>query len=415
MSITNSLYIGTSGLTAHGDAISVVGDNIANASTIGYKRQRAGFADVLGGQLGAQRLGGGVRLGGVQTMFEQGALQQSGNPLDLAIRGNGFFAVRGEHGGVDNTYYTRDGRFHLDSSGMVVNSEGLRLQGYAIDGAGQRATQMGDLPLGAQQSPVATTAANIALNLDSRTIPATPVAFDPANPTATSQYQTSVTVHDSLGAEHSVQLYFTANATGGWDWNAMVDGGELAGGTPGTAQVVGGGALTFNPDGTLATQAGSITANFLNAAGGQAIAFDFTGATQYAQAASVNATDVDGHASGSLTNLVISDNGLIQGVYDNGERIDLAQIVLADFASEDGLNRAGDGLWAQTPTSGQPLLDVAGAGGRGAISSGALEASNVELGNELVTLIAYQRAFQANAKTITTADEMMAEVSNIKR
>jgi flagellar hook protein FlgE len=134
MSLLTSLYIGTSAITAHGEAISIVGDNIANTSTIGFKRQRAAFADVLGGNLGTQRLGGGVRLGSAQTMYDQGALLQTGNDLDLGIRGNGFFAVRGQYDGVDGQFYTRDGRFTMDVDGNVVDLRGLRLQGYLIDG-----------------------------------------------------------------------------------------------------------------------------------------------------------------------------------------------------------------------------------------------------------------------------------------
>src|SRR5436190_5733055 len=158
MSITNSLYIGISGLQAHGDAISVVGDNIANASTVGYKRDRASFSDMLGGELDAQRLGSGVRLSGTQTMWDQGTVTQTGNPLDLAIRGGGLFMVKGSHGGQTGQYYTRDGRFHLDAQGFVVNPQGLRLKGFAIDAAGTRALSAGDLPLGARQSPPVATA-----------------------------------------------------------------------------------------------------------------------------------------------------------------------------------------------------------------------------------------------------------------
>src|SRR5215468_5926317 len=139
MSITNSLYIGISGLQAHGDAISVVGDNIANTSTVGYKRNRAEFSDLLGGEIDSQRLGGGVRLAGTQTMWDQGTISQTGNPLDLAIRGGGLFVVKGNHGGQNAQFYTRDGRFHLDNQGFVVNPQGLRLQGFNIDATGTRA------------------------------------------------------------------------------------------------------------------------------------------------------------------------------------------------------------------------------------------------------------------------------------
>jgi flagellar hook protein FlgE len=425
MSITNSLYIGISGLQAHGEAISVVGDNIANASTVGYKRNRAEFSDVLGGQLDSQRLGGGVRLSGTQTMWDQGAVTQTGNPLDLAIRGGGMFVVKGNHGGQTAQYYTRDGRMHLDNQGFVVNQQGLRLQGFTIDPTGTRALAPSDLPLGARESPpAATTTANMTLNLDANAV--TPPAWDPLNPNTTSNYATSATVYDSLGAAHHVEVFFRSQGAGAWEYHAMVDGGELAGGVKGTLTEIGTGTLLFNSAGALQSQTTAGTANFVNATPGQAIAFTFgddiasggtglAGTTQFAGASAVNGLDIDGRAAGKLTDIVISDDGKIRGVFDNGDKIELAQVALADFASEQGLERAGDGLTVETAASGRPLIDVPGTGARGAVSAGAVEASNVDLSNELVTLIAFQRAFQANAKTVTTADEMMQDINNLKR
>jgi flagellar hook protein FlgE len=425
MSITNSLYIGISGLMAHGDAIGVVGDNIANVSTVGFKRARANFADLLGGELGAQRLGGGVRLAGTQTMYDQGAIMQTGNPLDVAISGGGMFVVKGDHAGQTGQFYTRDGRFQLDNQGMVVDARGLRLQGFPITN-GTRATSIGDLPLGARQSPPSpTTTANLTLNLDAAAIPPT-LPFDPANP-ATSNFTTSTTVYDSLGKEHHVELQFRALGNGNWEWHATADGGELVGGTAGTQTEIASGTMSFDTTGKLQSQATTTSsASFIGATANQAIAFDFgddlasggtglEGTTQAAGASSVTAVDVDGRGFGNLTDISISDDGTIQGVFDNGDRLDLAKLALADFASLEGLERSGDGLIHETTNSGQAIIDVAGTGSCGSLVSGALEGSNVDLGTELVTLIAYQRAFQANAKTVTTADEMMADVTNLKR
>lgn len=426
MSITNSLYIGISGLMAHGDAISVVGDNIANTSTVGFKRSRASFSDLLGGELGAQRLGGGVRLGGTQTMWDQGAITQTGNPLDVAISGGGMFVVKGNHGGQAGQFYTRDGRFQLDNQGFMVDPRGLRLQGYAMDATGTRATSPGDLPLGARQSPpVATTTANMTLNLDANATP--PAAFDPANPNATSNYATSATIYDSLGKAHRVEVYFRSSGSGAWEWHAMADGGELVGGTPGTQTEIASGTMTFDATGKLASQATtSSSASFIGATPNQAVTFDFgddlasggtglAGTTQFSGPSAVTAVDVDGRGFGNLTDLVINEDGTVEGVYDNGDRIALAQLAIADFANQEGLSRVGDGLMSETAASGAALVDIAGSGARGSMVSGALEASNVDLGTELVTLIAYQRAFQANAKTVTTADEMMSDVTNLKR
>jgi flagellar hook protein FlgE len=264
------------------------------------------------------------------------------------------------------------------------------------------------------------------LNLDANaTVPA---AWDPTNPNSTSNYATSATVYDSLGAAHHVEVFFRSQGAGAWEYHAMVDGGDLAGGgIPGTLTEIAAGTLAFNASGALASQAlTASSASFLNAAPAQAIAFSFgddiatggtglAGTTQFAGSSSVNGLDINGRSAGKLTDIVISDDGKIRGQFDNGDKIELAQVALADFANQEGLNRAGDGLLTETATSGKPLIDVPGTGGRGAVSAGALESSNVDLSNELVTLIAYQRAFQANAKTVTTADEMMQDVNNLKR
>ncbi len=426
MSITNSLYIGISGLLAHGDAIGIVGDNIANTSTVGFKRSRATFSDLLGGEVGNQRLGGGVRLGGPQTIWDQGTIAQTGNGMDVAIHGGGMFVVKGNHNGRDNEFYTRDGRFQLDNKGFVVDSRGLKLQGYAIDSAGNVATTPGDLPLGARQSaPVPTTNAKMTINLDSNaTVPA---AFDPANPNTTSNYATSATVYDSLGQGHRVEVYFRAQGNGAWEWHAMADGGELTGGTPGQLTEVATGGMTFDPTGKLQSQTTtSSSASFVGAAPNQSVAFDFgddiasggtglAGTTQFAGTSAVAGIEINGHGFGNLVDLTIGDDGTVTGVFDNGDRLSMAKIALADFANLDGLERAGDGLVSATANSGPALIDVAQTGARGSLVSGALEQSNVDLGSELVTLIAYQRAFQANSKTVTTADEMMQEVANLKR
>jgi flagellar hook protein FlgE len=426
MSISNSLYIGVSGLEAHGDAISVVGDNIANASTIGYKSQRATFSDMLGSQLGSQRMGGGVRLAESQTMWNQGTITQTGNPLDLAINGGGLFMVKGSFGGQAGQYYTRDGQFHMDDTGYVTNKDGLRLQGFAISGTGVQALSASDLKLGGSQSPpVASTKSNMTLNLsaDSTVGP----AWDPASPNTTSNYATSETVYDSLGSAHHVDVYFRSQGNGAWEYHAMVDGGDLSGGNAGTPTEISSGTLQFNTDGSLQAQTqNAAPVNFAKAAAGQNVAFNFgddiasggtgfAGTTQYSGSSTVNGLDVNGHAAGKLTDLSIADDGTITGKFDNGDKIALAKVAIASFTNEDGLTRVGSGLVEQSPTSGSPLIDTAGTGARGSVQSGALEASNVDLGNELVTLIAYQRAYQANAKTVTTADEMLQTVDNLKQ
>ncbi len=428
MSIFTSLYTGASGLQAHGEAIGTVGDNIANTSTVGYKSSRANFEDVLGGTApNGQRFGQGVRMAGVSTRFGQGSLQQTGASLDLAIRGDGFFAMAGNHDGIDGNYYTRDGQFHLDETGTVVNNGGLRLQGYLLDATGATSSTVGDLVIGGQSEPNPTTAVNMAVNLDSASV--TPVLpFDPLNPGTTSNFSTSTTVYDSLGAPHRADLFFRANGAGAWEWHAMVDGGELTGGAPGVATEIATGTLTFTTDGALDTETmAASSASFLNATPNQAIAFDFgdaittdlgtglAGTTQFAGASSVTGVDQDGFGAGELVDVLISDEGVMRGVFSNGQSRDMARVALANFQAEDGLVRAGSQLFLESPSSGQALIGAAATGSRGAISAGTLEGSNVDLGSELVTMIAFQRAFSANAKTISTADEMLAEVNSLKR
>ena len=426
MSIWTSLYTGSSGLGAHGDAISVVGDNIANVSTIGYKSSRADFADVIGGTAAnGQRLGSGVRMAGVETMLGQGSLQQTGRSLDLAIRGNGFFVLNGNHDGAAGNYYSRDGQFSLDNTGTVVNPEGLKLQGYVIDPVTNKAsTTLSDLTIGGTSPPKATTKVDLSANLNSEdAIIAT--AWDPANPGTTSTYSTSVTVYDSLGAAHRTDLYFRNNGSGGWDYHAMVDGGDV-GGTKGTPTEIGNGTLTFDAKGALVTQTGTATASFTGATAGQAIALSFgdptsaggtglAGTTQFAATDNVKSMQQDGWASGVLTDVAVGDDGTVSGKFSNGQSRPIAQVALADFTSPTNLQRAGRQDFSETQGSGQPLIGAAGSGSRGAISGGALEGSNVDLSSELVTLIAYQRAFSANAKTVTTADEMLTDVVNLKR
>jgi len=426
MSLLTSLFTGASGLSAHGDAIGVVGDNIANASTTGYKSSRAEFADVLGGAGPDGRpTGNGVRLAGTDVLFGQGSLQQTGRSLDMAISGNGFFQVAGSHGGIAGNWYTRNGQFSIDKKGVLVNGEGLHLQGYLIDSAGKVGTKAGDLTIGGESPPQVTSTAKMAVNLDSSAIP--PAAWSAANPTGTSNYATSMTVYDSLGAAHRADVYFRATGSGGWEWHAMVDGGELTGGAAGTATEIATGTLAFNTQGALQTATTtSSSASFLNATANQAITFNFgdaigaggtglAGTTQFQAASSVKSVSQDGYAAGTLQDVSVADDGTITGKFSNGQSRAIAQVALASFASDDGLHRAGGTLFAETVASGTALVAGAGTAGRGALSGGALEGSNVDLGHELVTLIAYQRAFQANSKVITISDEMLSDINNLKR
>ncbi len=422
MSIFTALYTGSSGIEAHTNAIGVVGDDLANVSTVGFESQSAQFSDVIGGTAqNGQNLGQGVRMSGVATQFSQGSLTTTGQPLNMAVQGNGLFEVSGMYNGVQGNYYSRDGQFSLDKSGTVVNNEGLAVQGYAIDATGKMAQSASNLVIGGQSTPNATTALNLSANLDSSsTTPALP--WNPANPSGTSNYSTSATVYDSLGNSHNVQMYFVANGAGAWDWHGMVDGGDLAGGTAGTPTQIANGTLTFNTSGALNTETtASTSASFVGASANQAIPFNFgdpiaaggtglKGTTQFAGSNAVNALSQDGYGSGTLQQVQVASDGTITGQFSNGQSRPIARVALASFANENGLERSGSQLFTESASSGAALVGAAATGGGGSIAGGAVESSNVNLSADLVTLIAYQRAFSANSRTVTTADQMLQEI-----
>jgi flagellar hook protein FlgE len=432
MSILRSLNIGVSGLRSNSEALSVTGDNIANVNTVGFKRQRGVFQDVLGRSVATfeavQGAGAGSRLAHVEQMWAQGALVTTDSPTDLAIQGEGFFVVQGNLAGAESRYYTRAGQFHIDNEGRIVNTENMRLQGYTADATGVMGAQVGDLVVSQGTVPAsATTETRMAVNLNASDLQPT-LAFDVTNPNGTSNFSTNVTVFDSLGAAHELTVYYAKTGSNQWDWHALVDGGELTGGTPGVATEGASGTLTFTTNGALDTETSAATTwSFNNATAGQTISFDFgtsittdagtglDGTTQFSAPEANIGLEQNGYAAGSIAGISIGQDGTVQGIFSNGQERALGQVVTADFANVNGLERAGEGLWIQTPESGEALIGPADTAGRGAIVSGALEQANVDLGTEFVNLITYQRGFQANSRVITTADEMYGELVNIKR
>ena len=441
MSILRSLNTGAAGLRAHADAIDVVGDNIANVNTVGFKRSRAIFQDMLGrsiaGASAVPSAGGGSRVSKVQQMWSQGALMTTDSPTDLALSGDGFFIMKGTSNGAKGNFYSRAGQFTLNSDGFLTNPSGLVLQGYGVDSAGVVQTTLGDLLINpGTVAATPTTTVDLAANLDAAP-GSTPLTWDPTNPGGTSNFSTQVTVYDSLGAAHGTTVYFVKGpaavlpAPQIWDWHAMVDGAELVGGTAGLPTEIVGGRLEFDANGALDTEAGPLVPvaahTFTAATGPIAITFNFgtsittdggtglDGTTQFAAPSTTTGLSQDGFAAGSVAAISVAADGVVKGVFTNGQRRSLGQVAVADFGSVDGLARAGDGLWAETRESSQPLIGPPETGGRAAIVSGALEQSNVDLGQEFVSLIAFQRGFQANSKIITTADEMYQELVNLKR
>lgn len=410
---------GASGMRAESEALTAVSDNIANVNTIGFKRERAVFQDILGrsvmGSSAMAEGGGGSRVSQIQHMWTQGSLVTTGNPTDLALSGDGLFVLRGNVSGAEGQFYSRNGQFHVDSDGYVVNSDGLRLEGYTADDTGAIGSQLGDLRVDGMTLPSnPTTTIGVQANLDARDT--TTVPYDPTDPGNTSQFSTEVTIVDSLGGTHQAQVYFHNDGGNQWSWSVIADGVEGA-----TGQ------LSFDTDGSLTSSTTTSSSfSFPGTTSPQTITFDFgvgtagggtgfEGITQLAQESTTNALTQDGFGGGTVAGIHVEQDGTITGTFSNGEHRALGQVAVARFASDDGLARSGQNLWQETTASGEPLIGAAGSGGRGAVVSGALESSNVDLGQEFVDLIAFQRGFSANSKVISTADEMYQELVSLKR
>lgn len=428
MGVLSSLYTGVSGLAAQGEALGVIGDNIANANTTGFKASRAEFQDIvaksLKGILGGNQIGRGTKIGAVNPILIQGNVDATEKATDLAISGDGYFVLRGS----DGESFTRDGSFHFDREGFLVTNDNQRIQGFQADEDGKILNKMGDVRFPRALIPAkATKAIRMDLNLDSR-IQAGKV-FDPKNPYDTSNYSTGLEIYDSQGNKHLVTMFFNKTADRQWSFTGMVDGKEVTGGTEGELAKVVSGKIGFTVDGKLDTE--EITESSFNFAGGalqgQSIKIDFgdsittdkgdglNGSKQYGKESDLISWGQDGSAAGTITNLSFNDQGVLTALYSNGETRDLAQIGLAKFENPEALFKVGNNRLKEARDSGAPAVGNPGAAGRGKIFAKSLERSTVDMALEFVNLIQNQRAFQANAKTITTTDELLAEVINLKR
>ncbi|HEY0468190.1 MAG TPA: flagellar hook protein FlgE [Polyangiaceae bacterium] len=432
MTVLSSMNSGVSGLKAESDALGVVGDNIANVNTSGFKAQRAVFEDVLGHSILAGTStglpGSGVRIGDVQQMFTQGTLSNTGVSTDVALNGDGFFVVKGTVDGVSSNFYTRAGEFAIDKDGKLTNTSGLKVQGYQANGDGTFAASLSDVSAPTAALPArATTAINITANIDSAA-PVITAAWDPQDPANTANFSTTMSVYDSLGNAHTADVYFRKTADNAWDYHVLVPGADLNPPVVGNSEI-GSGALAFTTNGALdsETVTTAVSATFGGGAtAAQAITLDFgtsiadggtglDGTTQFAGPSNVSAQKQDGYASGDFSGVAVDGQGVVTGLYTNGEKIAMSQLGIAKFRSNDGLGRAGQNLWISTRESGTAAMGTAGSGGRGATTGGALEGSNVDLASEFVSMIQHQRSFSANSKTITTADEMLQELISLKR
>ncbi len=432
MAIFGALGTARSGLVATGAALSVIGNNIANVNTIGFKGSRTDFSDLLSAQGGggsAGKIGLGTRIGRVSASFTQGNIESTGRPTDLAIEGNGFFVVATGDGNL----FTRAGNFRLDSNGKLVTNQGLPVQGFALNDLEAPVGAPIDITVtGSSSQPVATTAISLKSNLraDSELIAGgfDQTTFDSAY--ATSNFTTSINVFDSLGAKHTLNLFFTRTGDNAWDYNVGIDAGET-GGTPGDLTVLGSGSLTFNSDGSLAAAPStpSVSVTFAGAAA-QTIALNFgtpnpdpvanpglgiDGVTQFAGPSAVGFQSQNGFGAGQLLSLEFSEAGIVTGVFDNGQTRPLFQLALANFTAPDALTPLGNGLYRESVDSGSPAIGTPESGGLGSIVAGAVELSNVAIAQEFIDLISTQRSFQANARVITSSDTLLNDLINIVR
>lgn len=401
------------GLNAASADLDVTGNNLANSQTVGFKASRAEFADIFAvSKTGLPRLaiGQGVRLAAVHQQFTQGQLSFTGNVLDLAITDNGFFRLN--DGG--NVVYSRAGAFQLDRDGYIVDSSGRRLTGKSTESTqpwSDLRVNIGDVP------PQQSNSMEINANLKAGSEPPASTPFSVSDPDSFN-YSTSTTVYDSLGGAHQITYYFikddpAADPAGEAQWTVRTQVGDTL--LPETT------ALSFS-DAT-----GKLTSNVSQsydltgimsrntaAPDSASLTVDFSNLTQYGTPFGVTRLSPDGYPPGQFTDLTIETNGVIFARYSNGQSAEIGQIMLTQFNSPENLQAIGDNVWVETHASGQPITDTPGSSGMGDVRSGALELSNVNVSEQLVKMITAQRAYQANAKMISTQDQITQEVLNIR-
>jgi flagellar hook protein FlgE len=423
------MYAAASGLSASSDQLSVVGDNIANSGTVGFKASRIVFADAMTQSLigGTGEMGLGTRTLAVQKMMAQGAFTTTNQDTDVAIQGTGMFVLKGNYAGSTGTFYSRAGQFTTDKDGYLVSLQGLRLQGMQASGGELQSGVLGDLQVGNATAPAKPTD-NITVrgNLDAQATP-TQGIWDAANAKGTSNFSTSMVVYDSLGKPVQMDIYFCMDTVGNWNYHAITDGGNLTGGTAGTAQEVGSGVLAFDTEGRLISNTPN-PSDFqpLNANQNQPLTFDFgvgtaeggtglDGLTQYAADSAMSFVTQAGFASGSLSRLAITSDGKITGGFTNGQSRVLGQIVLCNFKAVDQLGRVGGSLYSETSASGPGTVGAPATADRGSLTAGSLEQSTVDIAGEFISMIAAQRSFEANSKTLTTADSLLGTLMQVRR
>ncbi len=413
-----SFYTGDSGLNANKYWLSVISDNIANVNTVGFKGERATFEDLVSSSLttfsnGSPKnveIGGGAFMGSTVKDFQQGTFMNTSTPTDLALDGEGFFMVDNDSG---VRYYTRNGQFRTDANGDLINLNGLKVQGWTLDDNGNIAGALGKITVPSALDPQATTTISFEdpTNLNSTspvvTYPTTSgaAAFDP-NDSTTFNYVNSMNIYDSLGNRHQLSYYFEKNGANSWNVHVYADD-DLA-------TQVGNTTLTFDSDGNL-TGGSPMNISVTLANGATTPMTISTELDNIKQLASdfIFYSQQDGNAKGDLLDVTVSEDGTVKGSYTNGKVKDIARIGVATFKDKEMLVRQGSSLYVPNQQVFTPVITPGGVITK--VRSGMLEMSNVDISNEFINLITAQRAYQANARTITTSDEVLQETMNIKR
>jgi flagellar hook protein FlgE len=419
-----SFSAGLSGLNANSTYLSVVGNNLANINTIGFKASAVSFADLVsqtvgGTSINPMQVGLGVVTGSISPVFSQGSIENSREATNVAIQGAGFFLVK--DGVAPGNAYTRAGNFSFDSFGTLVTPDGWRVQGYTqVDPATGNIITTGQptdivIPPGVLRAPTATTNVRTLINLDAN------ATIDPANP----EFTTSVQVFDALGSPHVLTINFNRSAAGAWTYAVTVPQIDVTGvaGVPVTLST---GNLTFNGAGVLTAPAADIVipgpATWANGATPNAITWDVfpppsntPALTSYASPSATSSISQNGSAAGQIDNISINGVGEIIATFGAGQTVTVGQLALANFNNPKGLVKMGSNRYGESQAAGLPNVGIAGTGGRGSIIGSALESSNVDIAQEFTQMILAQRGYQANSRSITVADEILVETLQMKR
>jgi flagellar hook protein FlgE len=413
-----------SGLNAASNNLTVIGNNIANANTVGFKESRSEFVDAYADSVaGMSKIqpGTGVRLAQVAQQFNQGTVELTGNTLDLAVNGEGFFTLAASPTDINSHIYSRNGAFHVNKDGIVTNTQGQALLAYKPNGgtvaSGFSTGGLTTVSLNTGAGlPVSTTKIDLDINLDA----SSPTIATPFNPLDSSTYtrETSVTVYDSLGGPHKLTTYFVANAatppTRDWTAHHYITDNPLAPVSVDTAPAT----LTFDSTGKLIVPAnGQVAlAPFVTGTSAANIVanMDYTGSSQLSSSFSVDALKQDGLPAGTLTDISIDKEGVIFANFSNGNSTPLGKVAMTRFTNPQGLTKLGDGAWGESSDSGSPIIGNGGEGSFGSIQSGALEQSNVDISKQLVNLILAQQTYQANSQTIQTEKSVIDTIMNLR-